>query len=101
MATSRPESSLFEDAIQGAWSEIVAWFPGNGDASWSRVMLELAVAALRRDKTPTIVVQHPQYLADFHHASISGPRSFDTSSRLVWHSAPHHRPGNSGAHRRC
>jgi hypothetical protein len=33
-------------------------------------VLELMVAALRRDETPTVVVQHPQYLADFHQASI-------------------------------
>src|SRR5712691_11127724 len=73
MPTSLLESSLFENAIQGARGQIVAQLPGDGDASWFRAMLELAVAALRRDETPAVVVQHPQQLADFHRASISGP----------------------------
>src|SRR5712691_5895855 len=73
MPTSLLESSLFENAIQGARGQIVAQLPGDGDASWFRAMLELAVAALRRDETPAVVVQHPQHLADFHRASISGP----------------------------
>jgi hypothetical protein len=63
---------LFEDAVQRAWSEIITWFPGDGDASRLGAVLELAVAALRRDETPTVVVKHPQYLADFHLVSISG-----------------------------
>ena len=50
-------------------------------------MLELAVAALRRDETPTVVVQHPQDLADFHLASISGPSSLGTAFPLVRHNA--------------
>jgi hypothetical protein len=37
-------------------------------------MLELTVAALRRGETPTVVVQHSQYLADFHRGSVSEPR---------------------------
>jgi hypothetical protein len=55
-------------------------------------MLELAVAALRRDETPTVVVQHPQYLADFHHASISGPNSFGRPAPLGRHNAHAQRP---------
>jgi hypothetical protein len=34
-------------------------------------MLELAMAALGRDETPAVVLQHPQDLADFHQPSIS------------------------------
>jgi hypothetical protein len=60
MVTSPLESSLFEDAVQGSRGEIVARLPWDGDAPWFGAVLELAVAALRRDETPTVVMQHPQ-----------------------------------------
>jgi hypothetical protein len=74
IVTSLPESGLLEDTIQGAWGEIIARFPGDGNASLLGVMLELTVAALRRGETPTVVVQHSQYLADLHRGSVSEPR---------------------------
>jgi hypothetical protein len=50
MVTSLLESGLFEDAVQGARSEIVARFPWDGDASWFGSMLELAVALAEIDR---------------------------------------------------
>lgn len=43
-------------AVQGSWGEVVAGFPWDGDASWFGSVLELMVAALRRDEAPTIVM---------------------------------------------
>jgi hypothetical protein len=72
MVASFLQPSLLEDAVQGTWGKIVARFSGNRDASRLGVVFELAVAAPRRDETPTVDLQHPQNLADFHSASISG-----------------------------
>ena len=63
-------------------------------------MLELAVAAFRGDETPSIVLQHPQYLTDFHQASISGLRPFCARSPLVLHNARGERPRRANASRR-
>jgi hypothetical protein len=56
--TSLFQPGLFEDAVQGAWRQIVARFAGDRDAAWLGAMLELAVAALRRDEIPAIDLQH-------------------------------------------
>jgi hypothetical protein len=58
IATSLLQSRLYEDAVQGARREIVAQLPWDRDPSRFGAMLELAVAAPRRDETPTIILQH-------------------------------------------
>jgi hypothetical protein len=72
MVPSLLQASLFEDAVQGTRREVIAGFPGHRYASWLGIVFELAVASSRRNEPPTVVLQHLQYLADFHSASISG-----------------------------
>jgi hypothetical protein len=45
MVSSFLQPSLLEDTVQSAWREVVAWFPGNRDASGPGVVFELAMAA--------------------------------------------------------
>ena len=48
-------------------------------------MLELAVAALRRDEAPIVVVKHSQDLADLHRASLSGSGLVGTPTTPLRH----------------
>jgi hypothetical protein len=70
--TSRLQTGLLEDAVQGARSEIIARFARDSDAAGFDGMLELAVATARSDKIPTIGLQQAANFADFHMDRISG-----------------------------
>src|SRR5688572_29535539 len=52
-STSILESSLFQDAVQCAWSKIVTGLSRNSHTSGFRTVLELAVTALGRNKKPS------------------------------------------------
>jgi hypothetical protein len=56
MLTSFLQSRLFQDAVQGAWGQIIAWLAWNRDTAWLGAMLELAVAPFRRHEMPAIVL---------------------------------------------
>ena len=71
--------------VPGARSSL--GFPGTVTRPGFEPCLSWQWAALRRDDTPTVVMQHPQDLADCHRASISGPSSFGAGSLLVRHNA--------------
>jgi hypothetical protein len=70
--TSRLQTSLLENAIQCARSEIIARFAGYRDAAWFDGVLELAMTSARSGKVPAIGLEQAENFANFHASSISG-----------------------------
>jgi hypothetical protein len=56
MLTSFLESGLFQDAVQGAWGQVIARFARDRDTTWLGGMLELPVAPFGRHEMPAIVL---------------------------------------------
>jgi hypothetical protein len=51
------QSRLAQDAVQGAWGEVVVGFTRNGDAPGFCGMLELPMAPLHGRQMPTMLFQ--------------------------------------------
>src|SRR5689334_5872308 len=64
------EPCLFEDAVEGAWCDIVAGLSCNSNTTGFGEVLKLAVTSLCRDQIPTVIMKHPQHLTNFHRANI-------------------------------
>jgi hypothetical protein len=75
---------LFEDAVQRTWSKIVAWFARDRDASWFGAMLELPMAALRRDEIPTVVLQQWADLGSRIHAASRPADGVEAAAAPAW-----------------
>jgi len=72
--TSRLQTSLLENAIQCARSEIIARFAGYRDAARFDRVLELAMTPARGGKVPAVGLEQAENFANFHAASIAGAR---------------------------
>ena len=63
--------SLFQNAIQSAWSHFVARMTSNCDATWLLGMFLLSVTALRRDHIPSICFNEFDDVSNFHAINFS------------------------------
>ena len=73
------QAGLLENAVERADCQIIAALAGNGHAARPFAVLELMMAATRRDESPTILFEHPDHFADLHAARISETSAARTS----------------------
>jgi hypothetical protein len=66
MSGASLDPGLLEDAIQCTWREIIGRLAGNCNTSAFNRMLELTVAAARRDEIPAVSLKHLDNIADLH-----------------------------------
>ena len=66
------QSRLTQNAIQGAWGEVVVGFTRNGHATGFCGMLVLPMAPLHARQMPTMLTQQDQHIAHFHCSTIPG-----------------------------
>jgi len=70
--TSRLQTGLLKNAVQGARGKIIVWLARNSDSTGFGWVFELAMATAGSDKIPAIRLQQAQNFANFHRSRISG-----------------------------
>ena len=60
------EPSLPEDTPERAGCQRITGLPGQGDSTWLPWVLELAMAAPRRDYLPTLSLEQAEQVAYLH-----------------------------------
>jgi hypothetical protein len=66
LSRRRLQTSLLQDAIEGAGRDILVRSAGEGDPPGLRRMLELLMTALRSGKVPTVIQQHAENVPNLH-----------------------------------
>ena len=66
LSSRRLQSSLLQDAIEGARRDIVVRSAGESDSPGLRGMLELLMTALRSGKVPTVIPQQAENVPNLH-----------------------------------
>lgn len=82
--------SLTKDRVSRFWMQVITWSARNGHCAWLNFMLQLAMTSALSDLLPAIILQDPQYFADFHLVYPDRGRLGQSSK---WADAAHAVPG--------